>query len=328
MNPLEIHFLWWKMGLKSSDLSELIDKSFEGVLKDLGRLPPVDPESYMRDQLERLSKSGAKAITLWEDLYPDLLKRVPDPPPVLFCLGDHTVLKEKMLSIVGTRRSTPHGEKTARRFAMELSKEFVIVSGMAYGIDSSAHLGAMENGRTVAVLASGVDVPSPKGNYGIYRKIVERGCVLSVYPLGENATRYRFPERNSTIAGLSVGVLVVQAPMKSGALITANWALDFGRDVFSIPGDIGRYANEGTNWLIKIGAIPVTSPRDILEYYGIAPESEEHSSDVLDLIRKGVDTVEDLTKETGRSVGEILAEITELELKGYVLNEGGRLRLI
>ncbi len=329
LDALEIHALWWKLKLKVKVLSELVEMDFEDVLKEISPLAIENVKSHLRNQRLRFEESNIHTITFWDDCYPELLKEIPDPPPVLFCLGDRSVLKGRKFAIVGTRKSTPYGEKIAYKFAKELSREFVIVSGMAFGIDSKAHLGAMETGKTIAVLASGVDIPSPRGNRSLYNKISKRGCVLSVYPLGEGATRYRFPERNSLIAGLSSGVLVVQAPMKSGALITANWALDFGRDVFAIPGDIGKYSNEGTNWLIKNGAIPVTSPSDITIYYDLeVSESTNVESEVLALIRRGVDTVDDLLEITGKSIGEILSEISRLEMMGIISNDAGHLRLL
>ncbi len=329
LDALEIHALWWKLKLKVKVLSELVEMDFEDVLKEISPLAIENVKSHLRNQRLRFEESNIHTITFWDDCYPELLKEIPDPPPVLFCLGDRSVLKGRKFAIVGTRKSTPYGEKIAYKFAKELSREFVIVSGMAFGIDAKAHLGAMETGKTIAVLASGVDIPSPRGNRSLYNKISKNGCVLSVYPLGEGATRYRFPERNSLIAGLSSGVLVVQAPMKSGALITANWALDFGRDVFAIPGDIGKYSNEGTNWLIKNGAIPVTSPSDIAIYYGLGvSESTNVESEVLELIRGGVDTVDDLLEITGKSIGEILSEISRLEMMGIVSNDAGHLRLL
>jgi len=329
LDALEIHALWWKLKLKVKVLSELVEMDFEDVLKEISPLAIENVKSHLRNQRLRFEESNIHTITFWDDCYPELLKEISDPPPVLFCLGDRSVLKGRKFAIVGTRKSTPYGEKIAYKFAKELSREFVIVSGMAFGIDAKAHLGAMETGKTIAVLASGVDIPSPRGNRSLYNKISKNGCVLSVYPLGEGATRYRFPERNSLIAGLSSGVLVVQAPMKSGALITANWALDFGRDVFAIPGDIGKYSNEGTNWLIKNGAIPVTSPSDIAIYYGLGvSESTNVESEVLELIRGGVDTVDDLLEITGKSIGEILSEISRLEMMGIISNDAGHLRLL
>jgi len=234
-----------------------------------------------------------------------------------------------MIAVVGTRKATGYGKRLAERFSEELSRFFVVVSGMAYGIDSSAHEGAMRGGRTVAVLASGVDVPTPRGNESLYSRILERGCVMSVYPLGSGAKKHRFPERNSLIAGLSIGVVVVEAPLKSGALITASIAADLSRDVFAVPGDVDRYTSAGTNELIKAGAIPVTSPEDVLAHYGISPtEAEPFEDEILELIRKGYRTVEEIVEATGKGVGEILSKITELELRGLVVNDSGELRFV
>ncbi len=269
-----------------------------------------------KDLKEKMN--GIEFFSLESDGYPRLLSEIQRPPYGIFCLGDCGVLKGELFSIVGTRRSSSYGENLARKFARDLSGEFVIVSGMAYGIDSKAHEGALERGYTVAVLASGVDVPSPKGNSSVYRKILEKGCVVSPYAPGEGAKRYRFVERNSIIAGMSVGTLVVEAPKKSGSLITASMAADFGRDVFAIPGDVGKYRSEGTNYLIKTGAIAVTDPEDVLSYYGKGFERKDISSPVYDLVKKGLGDPEEIAGVLGISIVDVLSELSELEIDGFV----------
>ena len=257
-------------------------------------------------------------FSLESENYPKLLSEIQRPPYGIFCKGDCGVLKGEMFSIVGTRKSSGYGESLARKFARELSKEFVIVSGMAYGIDSKAHEGAIESGYTIAALASGVDVPSPKGNSSLYKKILKKGCVISPYAPGDEAKRYRFVERNSIIAGLSIGTLVIEAPKKSGSLITASIAADFGRDVFAIPGDVGKYRSEGTNYLIKTGAMMVTDPSDILEYYGKNFEERKVSNPVYDLVKKGFGDPEEIADVLGIPIVDVLSELSELEIDGFV----------
>ena len=264
------------------------------------------------------SMDGIEFFSLESERYPKLLSEIQKPPYGIFCKGDCGVLKREMFSIVGTRRSSGYGESLARKFARDLSKEFVMVSGMAYGIDSKAHEGALERGYTVAVLASGVDIPSPKGNASLYKRILERGCVISPYAPGEEAKRYRFVERNSIIAGLSIGTLVVEAPRKSGALITASMAADFGRDVFAVPGDVGKYRSEGTNQLIKTGAMIVTDPSDILEYYGKGFKERGVSNPVYELVRKGFGDPEEIADILEISIVDVLSELSELEIEGLV----------
>lgn len=298
------YVIWRKTNLYPWEIDSLEDSFMDEALK-------------MAKDIER-KMDGIEFFSVESEDYPKLLSEVQRPPYGIFCLGDCGILKEEMFSIVGTRRSSGYGESLARKFAMELSEEFVIVSGMAYGIDSKAHEGALENGHTVAVLASGVDVPSPKGNVSLYRRILERGCVVSPYAPGEDAKRYRFVERNSIVAGLSVGTLVVEAPKKSGALITASMAADFGRDVFAIPGDIGKYRSEGTNYLIKSGAFMVTDPSDILEYYGKSPEKKEISDPVYDLLKNGYGDPEEIASVLGISIVDVLSRLSELEIEGFV----------
>ncbi len=304
-----------------------VDEILSYVIWRKTGLYPWETSSLSRDFLDsaleeaRVLKNRMNSIEFFSvesDGYPRLLSEVQRPPYGIFCLGDCGVLKRDLFSIVGTRKSSSYGENLARRFAKELSKEFVIVSGMAYGIDSKAHEGALESGYTVAVLASGVDVPSPKGNASLYRKILERGCIVSPYAPGEEAKRYRFVERNSIIAGMSIGTLVVEAPRKSGSLITASMAADFGRDVFAIPGDVGKYRSEGTNYLIKTGAVAVTEPEDILSYYGKSSEREEVSNPVYGLVKQGFGDPEEIASILKISIVDVLSELSELEIEGYV----------
>lgn len=198
--------------------------------------------------------------------YPQNLKNIYDPPKKIYLIGNKDLLYQKGIAIVGARDATQYGKKIAYNLAKELSEQnIVIISGLAIGIDSYAHKGALEKG-TIAVLGSGIDNIYPKENLELAREIIKnKGCIISEYPLGTKPERLHFPQRNRIISGLSDGVVVIEASKKSGALITAEFALEQGKEVFAVPGDINKKQSEGTNQLIKDGAILLTSATDILE---------------------------------------------------------------
>ena len=198
--------------------------------------------------------------------YPQNLKNIYDPPKKIYLIGNKDLLYQKGIAIVGARDATQYGKKIAYNLAKELSEQnIVIISGLAIGIDSYAHKGALEKG-TIAVLGSGIDNIYPKQNLELAREIIKnKGCIISEYPLGTKPERLHFPQRNRIISGLSDGVVVIEASKKSGALITAEFALEQGKEVFAVPGDINKKQSEGTNQLIKDGAILLTSATDILE---------------------------------------------------------------
>ena len=194
------------------------------------------------------------------------LKNIYDPPKKIYLIGNKDLLYQKGIAIVGARAATQYGKKIAYNLAKELSEQnIVIISGLAIGIDSYAHKGSLEKG-TIAVLGSGIDNIYPKENLELAREIIKnKGCIISEYPLGTKPERLHFPQRNRIISGLSDGVVVIEASKKSGALITAEFALEQGKEIFAVPGDINKKQSEGTNQLIKDGAILLTSATDILE---------------------------------------------------------------
>ena len=202
--------------------------------------------------------------------YPEQLKEIYNPPLKLYVLGNKEILKQGGIAIVGTRKATEYGKKVALQISRKLSETGInIISGLAIGIDSSAHLGTLyENsvGKTIAVLGSSIDKIYPKENVELARQIIKfGGCIISEYPLGTETIKSNFPQRNRIISGLSKGVLVIEAGEKSGALITADFALEQGREVFAVPGNIDGAHSKGTNNLIKEGAKLVTSYEEILE---------------------------------------------------------------
>lgn len=201
--------------------------------------------------------------------YPVKLKNISSPPKELFCLGNLELLNCKSIAVIGSRNYSGYGERAAKEFSYNLAKEDVcIVSGMARGIDSFAHEASLNaKGKTVAVLGSGLDVIYPRENKILYENIIKNnGLIISEYPLGTKPSRQNFPARNRIISGLSDGVLVIEARKNSGTNITVDFALDQGKDVFVIPGNIYSNTSDGTNFLIKEGAIPVTSYKDIINY--------------------------------------------------------------
>ena len=202
--------------------------------------------------------------------YPKQLKQIYAPPLKLYVLGNKQLLKQKGIAIVGARKATEYGKKIALQISKQLSEVGInIISGLALGIDSYAHLGTLQKnsiGKTIAVLGSGLDKIYPKENIELAKKIIKSGgCLISEYPVGTFASKLNFPQRNRIISGLSNGVLVVEASEKSGSLITADFALEQGREVFAVPGNILNKTSAGTNNLIKQGAKLVTNYEEILE---------------------------------------------------------------
>jgi DNA processing protein len=244
---------------------------------DLKRLPLCTPrvieaitdKQCRRDvpgTVEAIEKCNATIITIRDSIYPEALRSIPDAPAVLYCRGK-LVKDEICVAVVGSRRATCYGLDMAKRLSRDLAGRGVtIVSGMARGIDSKAHLGALEaGGRTVAVLGCGVDVVYPYENSGLMGRIFQSGAVISEYLPGTQPIPFNFPLRNRIISGLSQGVTIIEANEKSGSLITAEFALEHGREVFAVPGNINSVNSSGTNRLIKDGAKLVTDAGDILE---------------------------------------------------------------
>ena len=202
--------------------------------------------------------------------YPKQLKEIYEPPLKLYILGNKDLLKQRGVAIVGSRKPTEYGKKVALQFAKELSENGInIISGLALGIDSYAHLGALQSrgpGKTIAILGSGLDEIYPKQNTELAKQIISSGgCIITEYPLKTKPQKLHFPQRNRIMSGLSKGVLVVEATEKSGSLITADFALEQGKEVFAIPGNIISNTSVGTNNLIKQGAKLVTNYEEILE---------------------------------------------------------------
>ncbi len=229
----------------------------------------------LAQEMDRILRSGAQIITMGDAAYPPSLRALDDAPPLLYMRGTLRESDTLALAMVGTRSATRYGLDAAHYFALELARAGVtIISGLAQGIDTASHKGALEaRGRTIALLGNGIDVMYPRENDRLAQQIIENGALLSEYPLGMPPMASNFPRRNRLISGLARAVLVVEAPEQSGALSTAHAALDQGRDVFAVPGLIFNPASIGANRLIQDGAKLVMSSADILEELGLEAES-------------------------------------------------------
>ena len=269
--------------------------------------------------------------------YPELLAAIHDPPPQLFLRGaaDEGVLGGAAVAVVGARACSSYGRSVARSLGRDLAAAgLVVVSGMARGVDGEAHRGALEaGGVTVAVLGCGVDRDYPAAHAELARRICARGLVVSEYEPGVEPAPWRFPARNRVIAGLCAATVVVEARERSGALITADFALEEGREVLAVPGEITSALSAGTNALLRIGATPCTRADDVLELFDLAPARAAPASvsptaaDVLGRLRDGPLTADELVRASGLAPAEGSAALMELELTGAVSLEDGMYRL-
>lgn len=222
-------------------------------------------EEILNYHIKYMKENNIKIININEREYPQALKEIYDPPISLYVKGNIEKLNNKNIGIVGCRECTTYGKKSAEYFAYNLSKQNInIVSGLAKGIDSYAHLGSLNTGNTIAVLGNGLDIIYPKKNLELANEIIKRGgTIISEYPCGTKPDKMKFPARNRIISGISSGIIVIEAKEKSGTLITVDFALEQGRDVFVVPGNINSINSVGTNDLIKQGARLVTTYEDI-----------------------------------------------------------------
>lgn len=287
-------------------------------------------------ELERVVQLGITLLTWDSPEYPSLLLNIPDPPPVLYVRGELLPRDEWALAVVGTRRATVYGREATRALVSGLAAGGVtIVSGLARGIDTHAHQLALDaGGRTIAVLGSGVDIIYPAQNRQLAQRIVESGALVSEYPLGTRPEGGNFPRRNRIISGLSLGVLVVEGSKRSGAMISADYAAEQGRDIFAIPGNILSPSSAGPNQLIQQGAKLVTTIGDVLEELNlmmVAEQSEareiipdnETEAMLLRHLSSNPTHVDELGRAAGLPVNEVASTLTLMELKGKVRQVGG-----
>jgi len=293
---------------------------------------------------ERMAKSGASFITPREPAYPKLLKEINDPPIGLYRKGQYT-FEQPCIAIVGSRRTTLYGQGVAKKFGAELARlGFCVVSGLARGIDTAAHEGALAvGGKTAAVLGCGIDCIYPSENESLATAIAESGAVVSEFPPGTGPEPFNFPRRNRIISGLSAGVLVVEGGEKSGGLITASYALQQGRDVFAVPGPVNSPLSRGTFNLLREGAIPARSGHEIADALSLianphmkgagatgtisgAPLSllSDAERGVYELLTDAPRRVDELSEIAGRPVMQLFDLLLMLELKGFVRQLSGQ----
>ncbi len=334
-----------------------------GNLSDKGIAALCDKDlSEAEKILSACEKKKIRILTYGDDPYPGFLRNIVDPPLVLYYRG---VLpdfnREPMIGVVGTRKASAYGLSTARQMGRQIAAHGgIVVSGMAEGIDAMATWGALDEGKiAVGVLGNGVDRIYPTCNRELFRKMEQLGCLISEYPPGTAPEKWNFPKRNRIISGLSNGVLVVEAPQRSGALITARQALEQGRDVFVVPGNIGVSSCEGSNALLKDGAVLVTSGWDVVGEYAyrypdkireeiqtdkiaadkivvdnlmppLYSDLENNAADlddtekaILTAIGPGEQLIDTVIAETGLDSSTVLAALTMLEVSGFVTTRPG-----
>jgi DNA processing protein len=284
-------------------------------------LRTFDPAGYLAHLRER----GLRFLGRSDRSFPPLLRSIHDPPAGLFVRGGAPLelLAQPSVAIVGARACSGYGASVARMLGRELGRAgLVVVSGLARGVDGEAHRGALEAGApTVAVLGCGVDRDYPAGNRALAGDIVARGgLVVAEYAPGVEPAPWRFPARNRVVAGLCAATIVVEARERSGALITADLALEEGREVFAVPGEIGSTLSAGTNGLLKLGAAPLTATADVLAAYGIVPVGAAVDSALVDHLPA---TADELVRRTGMSAAEVARALVELELVGAAVAHEG-----
>ncbi|MCM8797411.1 MAG: DNA-processing protein DprA [Candidatus Omnitrophica bacterium] len=327
----------------------ILDASPEKLMavSGIGEETAYKIHSFQKNALERefilAKRDNLKILTQEDRGYPESLKNIYDPPIVLYIKGELKEEDKYSLAIVGCRRASFYGLRNAERFAFELANcGFTVISGMARGIDTASHHGALKaKGRTIAVLGSGLGNIYPPENKELSEDISANGAVISEFPIEEKPLRQNFPRRNRLISGLSLGVLVVEAGQNSGALITADFALEQGREVFSLPGEIDSRGAFGTNRLIKEGAKPVLSVDDILEEL-IIPGRQAHckvaapvisatnmglekeEAIVYNLIQRQPVGLDELIETAGIGLSDIMGTLLKLQMKRLIRELPGK----
>ena len=311
---------------KEKDLKEFILKDLNLSSHQKELFLKLLKEKWAEKEIEEAKKENIEIIDFSSPFYPSLLKEIPSPPLVLYLKGKKEILTKFCFAIVGTRLASLYGKMMAEKIASTLaSLGLVIVSGLARGIDTYAHQGALKEGVTVAVLGSGLLNIYPKENISLAKKIVEKGAVISEFPLRTPPFRRNFPQRNRIISGVSYGVLVVEAPKRSGALITARFALEQNREVFALPGEAFSPTSKGTHFLIKEGAKLVDSLEDILEELNLElkvskkeMEIPEEERIVFDIINKKGTYLEEIILKSQLKKEKVMKAVISLQMKNLI----------
>ncbi|HEY6953372.1 MAG TPA: DNA-processing protein DprA [Bacteroidota bacterium] len=300
-----------------------------------------DDESFADDQLRRLNRIGGRIITIWDKEYPELLKKIYDPPALIYTLGKFSPKDRQAVAIVGTRHPSQYGQTIAESITQELSRlGITIVSGLARGIDTIVHSTTLKSGgRTIAVIGSGLDVPYPPENRKLMEQTAECGVVVSEFPMGAKPDATNFPRRNRIISGLSLGTVVVESAEDGGAMITASTALDQNREVFAVPGNINEKRSCGANKLIQDGrAKLILNIEDILAELNLkldkgAAKKEEpplvqltiFEQKIFDLLGNDPIHIDDLAESMDNATSDVLVNLLSLEFKGLIKQLPGKM---
>jgi len=321
----------WRAGPSDLRIAGLDQATVSSIVEERANIDPLN-------ELDLVRKAGVKAYTWNDPEYPARLKEIDDKPPVLFVRGDLVPDDEWAVAVVGTRMASPYGRQEAEQFSAGLARQGItVVSGLARGIDGVAHRTALATGgRTIAVLACGLDIIYPPEHVKLATEISQRGALVSEYPLGTKPRADYFPRRNRILSGISLGVLVIEGSEKSGALITARAALDQNREVFALPGEINRVQSEGPNKLIQKGeAKLVRCTEDILEELNltmtaVAPQLELREvtvddpteASLLKVLTNQPLYIDDVQRASGLPIASVSSALALLELKGLVRQVG------
>ncbi len=299
------------------------------------RLREFSEWNEVEDEIRLLKKNSISLIAITDDDYPELLKNIFDPPILLYCRGNKDLLRTKCIAVVGSRHPTEYGIEVTQKLTAELCEAgYTIVSGFAQGIDSEAHRTAIKTGgRTIAVFGSGIDVIYPAGNKELYNELSVSHLIITEFPPGTKPLRINFPRRNRIISGISTGVVVVEASVKSGSLITASCALEQGRDVFAVPGMITSSRSQGCHYLIKQGAKPVEGVQDIIEDFNVIKKRSLNINNlnlsdnerlIIETLRGGRKHIDIIIESVKIPSSEATGILTNLELTGLVKQLPGK----
>lgn len=336
VGPITFRQLMGRFGSAIMAIEALPELARKGGYRRIPKIPGVELAEAEMAEAER---EGVKFIFLGTADYPSTLSAIDDAPPVIALKGDPAILLKPAISIVGARNASANGRRFAERIARELGEnDLIVVSGLARGIDSAAHIGALETG-TVAVMAGGIDIVYPPENKDLYSSVIETGAAISEMPLGLKPQARHFPRRNRLVSGLTYGTLVVEAAPRSGSLITARFALEQGRDVYAVPGAPSDPRHRGTNNLIRSGAVLTETVDDILESLAgplnrsfrvqgpevdnqqfaaadTGPSTSEGQVRLLEELSPSPIDIDEIVRRSGLTPAEVLTILLELELAG------------
>jgi len=300
---------------------------------------------FIDREMELIERHNCDVITIEDDTYPFNLKNIYDPPPIIYIKGEINPNNSRAISVVGSRNATQYGKSVAEWISNQLASQgIMVISGMAHGIDTAAHNGALDfGGNTIAVVANGLDIVYPPENIRLYERIINSGAVISELPMGTKPHRAHFPKRNRIISGMSLGTIIVEASSKSGALITADFALEQGREVFAVPGQIFSEPSKGTHELIKQGAKLVDSIEDIINElpshsYQTSEEGKINDEDakveaqlsqdekaIWNVIKLSPIHIDDISRQSNLPIYKVSSVLVMLELKGLIRQLAGKM---